>query len=179
MANHPHDKNRPPSNAVKLGVEIYNEEGDVSYLRDSLSPRQRAFCEEYVVDHNGSAAAIRAGYAIKWADRQASQLLRNSGIRAFIDSLMLSKEAKSIAVNPDYVLQGIVAIASKEGARDSDKLRAFELIAKHLGMFIDRTEISGKDGEAIRIEEQRVAQEADGFLTTIRRIADKNKETVQ
>jgi len=29
----------------------------------ALTPRQERFCEEYLVDFNGSAAAIRAGYA--------------------------------------------------------------------------------------------------------------------
>lgn len=34
-----------------------------------------------------------------------------------------------------------------------DKNSALEKLAKHLGMFIDRTEITGKDGAAIQIEE--------------------------
>lgn len=175
MANHPHDKNRPESAAVKLGVEIYREEGDIEPLRRALSARQRAFCEEYVVDFNGTAAVKRAGYSHNYADRMASTLQRNDGVIAYIDYLTGSKEAKITAIDPDYVISKVTQIVSAEGSKDSDKLRGLELLARHLGMFIDRTEISGKDGEAIRIENQRIEEESENFINNIRRIADKRK----
>lgn len=40
-----------------------------------LTPKQERFCEEYVVDLNGTQAAIRAGYSEKTAQEQASQNL--------------------------------------------------------------------------------------------------------
>lgn len=171
-ARHPHDSRRPESAAVKLGVEIFREEGNVEPLRSALSPRQRSFCEEYIVDYNGSAAAIRAGYAIPYADRQAHVLLKNMGVAAYIDYLNVSKEAKITALTPDYLIQQLMTIITKAGVRDGDKIRSIELLMKHSGMFIERTEITGKDGEAIKIEQQ-VKQEADKFLETIRRISEK------
>jgi hypothetical protein len=174
-AKHPHDSRRPESAAVKLGVEIFREEGDIEPLRHSLSPRQRAFCEEYVVDFIGKAAAIRAGYAIDYADRQASLLKKNAGVAAYIDYLSTSKEAKVVSLDPDYVIQRITAIINKEGTRDGDKLRGLELLARHLGMLRDKTEISGPDGGAIEVEQRRVEEEAEDFTHLIKNIAKKKE----
>jgi D-tyrosyl-tRNA(Tyr) deacylase len=38
---------------------------------NTLSPKQEAFCREYIVDWNGTQAAIRAGYAPGSAQDQA------------------------------------------------------------------------------------------------------------
>ena len=38
------------------------------------------FCREYVIDHNGTQAAIRAGYAANAAAQQASRLLKRPDI---------------------------------------------------------------------------------------------------
>jgi phage terminase small subunit len=40
-----------------------------------LSPKQRRFCEEYLVDLNATQAAIRAGYSEKTANEQGARLL--------------------------------------------------------------------------------------------------------
>ena len=45
------------------------------------------FCREYVIDHNGTQAAIRAGYAKDTAAQQASRLLRRADIRARVEEL--------------------------------------------------------------------------------------------
>jgi phage terminase small subunit len=139
----------------------------------SLSPRQRAFCEEYIVDFNGKAAAIRAGYATKWADRQAALLLKNKGVATYINSLQESKEAKIIAVDPDYIIQQVTAIIGKPGAKDSDRLRGLELLARHLGMFVDRTEITGKDGGPL--ETRRVEEEAETFTNLLKSLSERSR----
>ena len=43
-----------------------------------LNPRQAAFVREYLVDLNGTQAAIRAGYSPNGADVQAIRLLGNA-----------------------------------------------------------------------------------------------------
>lgn len=49
-----------------------------------LTPKQRRFVEEYLVDLNATQAAIRAGYCAKTAESQASRLLRNVKVAAAI-----------------------------------------------------------------------------------------------
>jgi len=41
-----------------------------------ISPKRKRFCEEYVIDHNKTQAAIRAGYSKKTASQQGERLCR-------------------------------------------------------------------------------------------------------
>jgi len=59
-----------------------------------LSPRQELFCQEYVVDLNGKAAAIRAGYKPSRAKTEASELLTNPLVKAEIERLQSKTAAK-------------------------------------------------------------------------------------
>ena len=169
MANHPHNSKRPERQKVIKAIE----ENDIEALRVALTPRQRAFCYEYVVDYNASAAAVRAGYAIAYSDRQAHILLKHKGVARLIDEISQSKEAKLVSVSPDYVIQKVTEIVTRDGTRDGDRLRGLELLARHLGMFIDRTEITGKDGGAIELEQRRVEQEAMNFTSKIKALRDR------
>lgn len=53
----------------------------------NLTDKQRAFCEEYVIDSNATQAFIRAGYAKGGARVNASKLLTNNNIKSYIASL--------------------------------------------------------------------------------------------
>lgn len=174
MAKAKHDPERPESAAVKKALEAQ----DMAALELALTPRQRQFCKEYVVDFNGSAAAVRAGYATQYSDRQAYQLLKHKGVIAYIEYLTTSQSAKIMSVDADYIVQGIVNIIQKAEGKDGDKLRGFELLAKLKGLFIDRTEITGKDGEAIQLEQRRVDEEADSFLNALASMRKKNEKKV-
>lgn len=153
-------------------------EDELKTLRDKLSYRQRRFCEEFIIDYNASAAARRAGYALTWVDRQASALLHNANCMAYIDAIDSNKQSKIVSVDPDYVIQKTIKNIDK--AETSNNLtavfRGLELLARHLGMFIDRTEITGKNGEAIQIE-QRAKEDAQKLLETINSMTKKNKDS--
>jgi hypothetical protein len=45
-----------------------------------LTPKQERFVSEYLKDLNGAAAAVRTGYSLRTADRQAYALLRKPEI---------------------------------------------------------------------------------------------------
>ena len=149
--------------------------GDMDALRLALSPRQRKFAEEYIIDMNATAAAKREGYSLNSIDRQAYILSHHEGVSAYIDHLMRSREAKMAAADPDYVVQRVTAIINKDTARDGDKLRGLELLAKILGMLKDKTEISGPDGEAIQVQQM---QEADAVKRLIEHLSRKQKQDV-
>lgn len=170
-AKHPWDSSRPSPKAVRRALE----KGDMEALSRALSPRQRMFAKEYIVDFNGAAAAIRAGYSPKYADRQAHILLHHDGVRALIDHLQLSKEAKTMAVNPDWVIQKITAnIGTAEDMKNlSAVFRGLELLARHFGMLKDKQEISGPDGEAIRVKQEQVQKTADEMRNLITMLSQK------
>lgn len=149
------------------------ESGNPQKVIDSLTGKQLAFVEEYLVDLNASQAVLRAGYKTNNPRQMGSQLLENPGIRIAIDALK-AERSKNSDVTKDKVLKGILkAIEMAEEAKNvGGMLRGQELLARHLGMFIERTEISGPDGDAIRME-QKLREDVADFTSTIASLAKR------
>lgn len=57
--------------------------------------RREQFVLEYVVDFNGTQAAIRAGYSKKTAGSQANRLLKNADIQAAVKKAVERRQAKT------------------------------------------------------------------------------------
>lgn len=76
-----------------------------------LSPKQKAFCEEYLVDLNATAAYQRV-YSCTEASarRNASRLLTNADVAAYIQELQAQRSQRT-EITADRVLQEIAAIA--------------------------------------------------------------------
>lgn len=65
-----------------------------------LTKKQELFVQEYVVDFNGTAAAIRAGYSKKTATLIATQNVRKPNIKFRIDAVLEARAAvNAITVN--------------------------------------------------------------------------------
>jgi len=77
---------------------------------NELTDQQQLFVDEYLIDINGTQAAIRAGYAPKNADVKASKLLRIAKVRAAVDKA-LAERSKRTGVNQDRVIQELAKIA--------------------------------------------------------------------
>lgn len=101
-----------------------------------LTPKQLQFCREYLIDHNGTQAAIRAGYSKKTAEMQASRLLSNAKARDFLASQEKKVSAK-VDLTVERVLLGLIDIA-ENGRVEVARVKAFELLGKHLALFADR-----------------------------------------
>ena len=77
--------------------------------------KQKRFAQEYVIDHNGAQAAIRAGYAKKQAKTQASRMLRNVAIRQMMTRLDAKKVGELSLEQSDVVrrIGEVLDIASR------------------------------------------------------------------
>ena len=75
-----------------------------------MSPKQKAFCEEYLIDLNATQAAIRAGYSKKTAQEQGARLLSNVIVSAYVRELM-QKRSERTQIEADWVLKEVAAIA--------------------------------------------------------------------
>jgi len=69
-----------------------------------LSPKQRRFTEEYLVDLCASRAAIRAGYSPKTAYSQGQRLLKNVEVKKKIDAAMM-RRSEQTEIDQDQVLR--------------------------------------------------------------------------
>jgi len=52
---------------------------------DGLTPRERRFCAEYLIDLSAKDAALRAGYAPTFAAAKAHLILRRPQVKAVLD----------------------------------------------------------------------------------------------
>lgn len=111
-----------------------------------LTAKQELFITEYMKDLNATQAAIRAGYKKDNAYATGAENLRKPQIKNEIDK-RLEERAKNNGVTAEYVLQGIKGIADNVEAKETDRLKAYELLGKHLKLFTDKveqnTELSG------------------------------------
>lgn len=161
----------------------------------NLTPKQRRFADEYLIDLNGTAAYKRAGYKAKndnVAAVEASKLLSNPKIAQFVQKAM-DERSKEVKIDSSRVLAeiGKLAFADIRKVFDEqgrlrpihelpdeiaasvssievvtsripggepadvehtakikfwDKRGSLELLGRHLKMFTDKTEVTGKDG---------------------------------
>jgi len=168
-------KPKKPKAAIKPYVQAALDAGNIQEVIDNLTVRQRRFVEEYLVDFDGAAAILRAGYNTKHANRLAWEMLKHPGIKAAIDHITLQR-AKDVTLKPDYVmnkLQRTIERAEAEGNHTA-VLRGCEILARALGMFVERREISGPNGDAIKY--QKVQEAADAFTSAISSLIERNRE---
>ena len=130
-----------------------------------MTPKQKRFCDEYLIDTNATQAAIRAGYSEKTAYSIGEENLKKPELRAYIDERLEEIQSKTIASATEVmqyltsVLRGeekeevIVVEGQGDGyssARHIDKdvspkdrLKAAELLAKRYGLLTDKVGIEG------------------------------------
>lgn len=78
-----------------------------------LNQKQERFAQEYVVDHNATQAAIRAGYSADTAVVQASRLLRNVHVLAIVEKLQAAQRERT-GVTADTILFELLRIARSD-----------------------------------------------------------------
>lgn len=150
----------------------------------ALTPKQKNFADEYLIDLNATRAYKVAYHRVKSdevAKAAGSRLLTNVNVAAYIEKRMKDRE-KRTEITQDMVLQELAKIGFsnvtdfvtiegtwvkvkptaempqdklgviagiKEGTNGieiklNDKEKALELIGRHLGMFKDKMELSGR-----------------------------------
>jgi len=136
-----------------------------------LTAKQEAFCEEYLIDLNATQAAIRAGYSAGTANVIGCENLTKPYIADKIAELKAERTAR-VLVDADYVINGLLDVHKRcmqkepvmervDGQQQesgefkfehSGANKSLELLGKHLGMFVDKKEISGPDGKPVQID---------------------------
>ena len=116
-----------------------------------LTARQKCFIAEYLIDLNGTQAAIRAGYNKNSAKVIGCENLTKPDIQAALSEAM-QKRAEKTQLTAQSVIDDIAEIkADAKKKTDSgmmvdrtSALKACELLGRHLKMFTDKTEHSGE-----------------------------------
>lgn len=112
-----------------------------------LTEKQKRFVDEYLIDLNATQAAIRAGYSEKSASRIAVELLNKTQVSDALQKA-IGERSQRTEITQDRVVDELGKVAFAEAAdytdaelKYSNKLKALELLGKHLGIF------DGKSGQ--------------------------------
>ena len=113
-----------------------------------MNAKQHCFVAEYAIDLNATQAAIRAGCSARTAPQQGSRLLKNVEVKQAI-AAQQSQHLEAVEVRIADVLRDLRVIAHTDlqtlaeqsgvPARWADKLKALELLMKHLGLAAPET----------------------------------------
>lgn len=122
-------------------------------MTDSLNIKQQRFCEEYIIDFNGTQAAIRAGYSEKTSYSISSENLKKPEIQQYIATL-ISKVSKKTEITAERVAAEFAKIAFSSIAHLHNSwidLKDFESLTEDQKASIEsiktrRKEITGHDG---------------------------------
>lgn len=108
--------------------------------------RIKRFCEEYLVDLNATQAAIRAGYKPSAAHVQGCRLMKREDVKAEIARRKAEMGERAL-VSAEEVLREVMRIAFSEGNEATrDRLKALDMLMRHLGMFTKDNEQKGNQG---------------------------------
>ena len=110
--------------------------------------KQKRFVDEYLKDLNASAAARRAGYSTKTADRIGPELLGKTCVSKLIAERIQKRQQRTESTQ-DMVLRNLKALVDRSIRFDDAPhmqaaLKANELLGKHLGMFTDKIKLEGE-----------------------------------
>lgn len=137
----------------------------------ALTEKMIRFCNEYLIDLNATQAAIRAGYSEENAGAQGHENLKKPEIEAYLNVLRGQIQAR-LELTQDWVLnrlkdvsdrsmqaapvmkydpatKSMIQVQDDEGRDvwqyDSTGVnKATELIGKHLGMFVNKIDLTTK-----------------------------------
>lgn len=101
----------------------------------SLTPKQKAFCDEYLANgYNGTQAALKVGYSKKTAYSIAGENLKKPEIKAYIAEAKKKLYTNRIATAKE-LLETLTSIIRDEEVTTNNRLKAIQLMGDHLAIF--------------------------------------------
>lgn len=127
-----------------------------------MTAKQQRFCDEYLIDMNGTQAAIRAGYKEKTAAVIASENLRKPNIQEYIEKRMAEKEDALIA-KQDEVLKYLSSVMRRE-------LKESVVVTLQ-----NKTEKWVMDEDTGKLKKQTITEESPAVVEIPAKLSDANK----
>ena len=136
----------------------------------AINQRRQLFIREYLVDGNGTQAAIRAGYSERTANEQAARMLADVSVAREVARLqadVIAEVEARVLVTREDVIRNLLAV--QDEARNAVKpdhkaaARCWELVGKDMAMFADRLKLE------LSVEQQeRIQQWSDAHGRAVR-----------
>lgn len=120
----------------------------------SLNVKQSKFVAEYLIDANGSAAAVRAGYGVAGAKVTACRMLTRPNVQKALQARQ-AEDATRLSIARDDVLKGLLeAVAqAREQGNPMAMIRGWAEIGRLLGHYSqDRVKMDVSVGADVAID---------------------------
>lgn len=135
----------------------------------NLAEKQKRFADYYIETGNATQSYLKAGYKAKGksAEVNASRLLSNAKVKAYIDEMISSKDEERIA-KQDEILEFLTNVMRgqvkeqfpiglgmgeqqlvKKELDGKDRIKAAELLGKRYAMWTDKQQFDGVVGVQI------------------------------
>ena len=115
-----------------------------------MTDKQRRFADEYLIDLNATRAYKAAYPSVKrdeTAAAAASRLLNNVKVHEYIKEHMQQRQERT-QITQDEVVNALKELAFNDAVKDADRIRALELLGKHLGLFQPKDQLDRQEQEA-------------------------------
>lgn len=115
-----------------------------------LSKKQQLFIEHYLVSFNATRAAVDAGYSEKTAHAIGQENLRKPIIKEVVDA----RVREIIAQTDDkraYLIKFWQDTIDSPTTSENGRIKASELLAKYMKMFVDQLEVGNHDDKPFRV----------------------------
>ncbi|OQX04541.1 MAG: hypothetical protein BWK73_35915 [Thiothrix lacustris] len=128
----------------------------------TLTAKQQRFVSEYLIDFNGTQAAIRSGYASSGARTEGARLLANAGIQAELRAAQAAYAAQhGVTIAEVTEMHREAYNVALEDRQPSAMTAAANNLAKLHGLIVDKQQV-----QQLRLEdwldEIRAGQTVDG-----------------
>ena len=148
--------------------------------QSKMTPKMQRFCREYMIDYNGTQAAIRAGYSKNSANEIAAENLAKHSIQTYISELQ-AKLAEKLDITTEYLTKEL--IENHNLARKAKKLnesnRAIELVGRLHGKFTEKIETTNKN-QIIGIDFSKISMDDIAQLSNLlSRLPVKDQKLVE
>lgn len=126
-----------PENEQVPFVDLEDKETDpvVEALLDKYltTDKRKAFVREYLIDNNGTQAAIRAGYAKKGARQQASVIMSKSNIAKCLSKIRTAR-MNALNFGKEDLIAYRISVVESPTATPKDKAVAAAALQRIWGM---------------------------------------------
>ena len=117
-----------------------------------LTPKQQAFCDNYIVSHNATESAIKAGYSPKTAYSQGQRLLKNVEIKKYFNINAEKAHTNKIATATE-ILEFLTDTVRNKAYGLKDRLKAAQMLGEHFALYKDaQQQPTADDGNSVIIE---------------------------
>ena len=115
-----------------------------------MTDKQRRFADEYLIDLNATRAYKAAYPSVKrdeTAAAAASRLLSFVKVQEYINEHIQQRQERT-QITQDEVVNALKELAFNDAVKDADRIRALELLGKHLGLFQPKDKLDRQEQEA-------------------------------